>query len=132
MEGYYMERAEERKMQRLQREKQVKKQRTILFILLFAVVLVVAVLSISHFAYASADTDNLPRAKYYKSIMIYSGDTLDSIAEKYISDEYASTEQYIYEVSCMNYLSEDTTLIAGNYLVIPYYTDNVSIQVASN
>ncbi len=132
MEGYYMERAEARKIQRLQREKQVKRQRRLIFALLFAIVLTIAVLSITHFAYASADSDTVSRIKYYKSIMIYSGDTLESITSRYMTTEYKSSEQYIYEISCMNHLSDDSVLIAGNYLMIPYYADRTSIEIAAN
>lgn len=131
MEGYYMERAEARKMQRLQREKQVKRQRRLVFALLFTFALVIALLSIIHFSYASVDSDTFSRVKYYKSIMIYSGDTLESITSRYMTAEYESAKQYIYEVSCMNHLSDDSVLIAGNYLMIPYYADNISIEVAA-
>lgn len=130
MEDYYMERAEARKIYRLQREKQVKRQRRIIFSVMFAVVLLIAVLSIKHFAYASANPDELPRMKYYTSIMIYNGDTLESITSKYITKEYKSAEQYIYEIRCMNHLSEDTSLIAGNYLTIPYYAESDSLRIA--
>ncbi len=132
MEGYYMERAEARKIHRLQREKQVKRQRRLIFAVLFAVVLVIAVLSITHFAYASADPDAVPRIKYYTSIMIYNGNTLESIASEYMTKEYESVEQYIYEICCMNHLSEDTILIAGNYLTIPYYADSIPVRIAGN
>jgi len=122
MEGNYLEREEARKMRRQQREKKVKRQRFIIFFTVFAVVLFIAIVSISYFAYANDQPESVECAKYYKSIMVYQGDTLDSIADQYITDEYPSKEQYIYEVSCINALSDDTELIAGNYLIIPYYT----------
>ncbi len=132
MDGNYMERAETRKIQRLRREKQVKRQRRFIIGMLFAVVLVIAVLSITHFAYASADSSTVTRVKYYKSIMIYNGDTLESITSRYLTEEYDSAEQYIYEISCINHLTEDPVLIAGNYLMVPYYTDGIVKEFAAN
>ncbi|MFT3985183.1 MAG: hypothetical protein QM697_14855 [Lachnospiraceae bacterium] len=132
MDGYYTERAETRKIQRLRREKQVKRQRRFIIAILFAVVLVIAVLSITHFAYASADSNTITRVKYYKSIMIYNGDTLEAITSRYLTEEYDSAEQYIYEISCINHLTEDPVLIAGNYLTVPYYTDSIVKEFAAN
>ncbi len=125
MEGYYMERAEKRRIHRLQREKQVKRQRFIMIIILFMIVLIAAVFSISRFTYASSDIVTQPRAKYYKSILIYQDDTLYSIAESYMSQEYKDAAQYINEVKNMNHMLNNT-ITTGDYLIIPYYSANIS------
>jgi LysM repeat protein len=64
--------------------------------------------------------DSQPKYKYYKSIEIQSGDTLWSIADTYISEEYDSVDSYIAEVKAMNSLASND-ITSGHYLVIPYY-----------
>ncbi len=61
--------------------------------------------------------------KYYKSIVVADNDTLWSIAEKYMDrDHYDSITEYIEEVKDMNSL-QDETINYGEYLVIPYYSN---------
>ena len=71
---------------------------------------------------SAKDIDN-SKPKYYTSITIESGDTLWSIAEKYMYDEYDSVEEYVNEIIKINGLKSDT-LYAGNNLVIVYCGDN--------
>lgn len=64
------------------------------------------------------------RHKYYKSIRIEPGDTLEAIAEVYISHEYASLDSYVDEVRSINGLNyRERPLIAGAYLIVPYWGD---------
>ena len=93
----------------------------VLFICMICViVLSVTVPAAANESAAAAQKD--PACKYYKSILIEKGDTLWTIAERYISEEYASKTNYIEEVKHMNNLRTDE-IHAGNYLVIPYYDD---------
>lgn len=62
------------------------------------------------------------RDKYFTSIMIESGDTLWSIANENMTEEYASVQDYIDEVKTINNLHEDY-ITAGCYIVIPYYAE---------
>ncbi len=66
-------------------------------------------------------TDGPVPVKYYTSIEVKSGDTLYSIANTYMSAGYSSADEYINEVMNMNHLSS-TTIKAGEYLAIPYYS----------
>ena len=59
--------------------------------------------------------------KYYTSISVAYGDTLTSIAGEYM-DEHYTLEEYISEVRQINHLSEDASIDAGSYLVVPYYS----------
>ena len=59
--------------------------------------------------------------KYFTSIEIQEGDSLWSIAEDNMTEEYASVKDYIKEVKRMNHLSSDQ-LTKGCYIVIPHYT----------
>lgn len=60
--------------------------------------------------------------KYFTSIQVEDGDTLWSIAEEYMTDEYASTASYIAEVKKMNNISSDQ-ITSGCYLLVPYYAE---------
>lgn len=59
--------------------------------------------------------------KYYTSITVEKGDTLWSIASKYMSSEYDQIEDYITEVRSLNHLY-DNGISAGECLTIPYYS----------
>ncbi len=59
--------------------------------------------------------------KYYKSISIQNGDTLEKIASEYAPS--GDEARYIHEVMRMNQLEEDH-LISGMNLVIPYYSSD--------
>ena len=58
--------------------------------------------------------------KYFKCITIDEDDTLWSIAEDNISEEYDSLNDYIAEVKSINNLSCDK-IYNGATLVVPYY-----------
>lgn len=62
------------------------------------------------------------RIKRVASIEIQKGDTLWSIASDYITDEYEDVNEYIEEIKFSNGLTSDT-IHAGNYIIVPYYTD---------
>ncbi len=58
--------------------------------------------------------------KYFMCIDIEADDTLWTIAEEYMSEEYSSVEEYIDEVKSINNLTGDK-IYSGATLVIPYY-----------
>ncbi len=89
-------------------------------VFIFAIVLVILGSSVAS-AKGSSDVDN-DREKCYKSITIEKGDSLWSIAEEYLSEEYDSVEEYIDELMIMNNL-KNSTINAGNSLLVTYYTD---------
>jgi len=66
------------------------------------------------------DTNDVVMHKYYKSIEITSGDTLWSIAEENMSEEYDTVYEYIEEIMDMNNLDSET-IHDGQYLTIAYY-----------
>ena len=55
--------------------------------------------------------------KFYMSIEIEPGDSLWSIANHYMTDDYSSIDAYINELRSLNNLESDE-LIAGNYLSV--------------
>lgn len=58
--------------------------------------------------------------KYYTCIEVSSGDSLWSIAERYMDDHYGSVHDYINELKAINYL-ESSNIHVGQYLTVPYY-----------
>ena len=60
--------------------------------------------------------------KYYTSIQVQKGDTLWNIACNYMTDEYASVNDYIEEICEINHIA-DSDIHSGQYLTIPYYSD---------
>ena len=44
--------------------------------------------------------------KYFRSIMVYSGDTLSAISSRYMDNHYTSVQDYIDEVCEMNHLQD--------------------------
>ncbi len=60
--------------------------------------------------------------KYYKSIIINSGDSLWSIAEEYYDKDNSSISSYIEELKSINNISNEN-IKSGNYLVVSYYID---------
>lgn len=92
-----------------------------LYFIIFLLVMIVVLFSCRAFAYAGEKNDS-SKMKCYRSITIYSGDTLPAIADKNIPPEYSDTKSYIKEIAFINHINVDEALIPGNHLIIPYYT----------
>lgn len=85
-------------------------------IIFIAVALLIIIFKMTNTAQASGEKN-----KQVISIQISAGDTLWSIASEYADDEmYDDNNEFIEEVKSINGLSGDT-LIAGAYLIIPYF-----------
>lgn len=122
MRDYYYERSENRRYDRLHsKSKSVSIYKYLLMIILFVVVSFFFIVTLKHSTYANDTTNS--RKKLYKSITIYAGDDIASIAEAYNDYGYNDSTDFIKELCHINSISESTTLIAGNYLIIPYYED---------
>lgn len=112
---------------RVERKKQVRKN---IFLLTLSItfILILAAFLITSFSTQASDHQHQPSYKYYKSIMISDGDTLWSIAAQNMDSHYEHAADYVAEVKRMNSLETDR-IIAGNYLIIPYYsTEFISSQ----
>lgn len=61
--------------------------------------------------------------KYYTRITVEAGESLWDIADEFIDyDIYESKNSYITEVQSINHLDESGTIVAGQTLVVPYYS----------
>lgn len=55
----------------------------------------------------------------YTSVYVRSGDSLWTIADRYMSDEWEDKNAYIDEIMQINHIS-DSQLKAGSYIIVPY------------
>lgn len=98
----------------------INKGRIILFIILIAIALFISGVLFTRSRSVVDAKDR--REKRFTSIQVEKGDSLWSIAEENISDEYESMDQYIDEVCETNHIY-DQVITEDMYLVIPYYID---------
>lgn len=91
-----------------------------LFVVGLAVLLVFGVLFLSSFDNSGRVSASTSNQKYFVCIDIGEGDTLWSIADTYISEEYSSVDEYIEEVKELNGLT-DNKIYCGATLVVPYF-----------
>lgn len=106
------------------REAVVRRQRSVLAIAIILVVTLGILLGSSINALASSDKDISSYNKYYVSIRVESGDTLWTIADKYVEGFNLSKTDYIQEVCQINGISEDN-IKAGDHIVVPYYSQEI-------
>lgn len=113
--------ASERRIQnnRICRKRELRKN----FLLTVMTILFAITLAFSaNVIFSSAkDNDEPVYYKYYSSIVVGRGDTLWSIAKEHMGVQYDSEKEYVKEVMQINSLS-DNKIIAGQHLVIPYYS----------
>ena len=113
----YQERAYRK---RLRRTRQLTKR---IFISLLATVIAICIgmLATGFLSRAQAVSEPI-HYKYFRSVMISSGDTLSSISSRYMDGHYASIQDYMNEVCEMNHLQDADDIHAGDYLIVPYYS----------
>jgi len=111
----------------IKRTEQVRRQKRVL-VITFILAFIFTSVILSGKAYAGNHKTDSNSVKKYKSIMIYSGDTMESIAAEYMTDEYSSSVKYINEVYSINGINNATVLIPGNHIIIPYYESNDNIS----
>ena len=95
-------------------------------IALYAIVLIAVLAFTGSILFCSTKAQAAPAEptyKYYTSIQIQKGDTLWSIADSYITDEYKDKKEYIQEICSINHISEDD-IHSGQYITIPYYSND--------
>ncbi len=106
-----------KRMLRLRRERMNKAG---LLILLFATVCMILAGALS---YRSIRTNASSGFKYYTSVTVEGGETLWDIVEGYIDySHYKNRNSYIEEVRSINHLDEDCSIMAGQMLILPYYS----------
>lgn len=97
--------------------KRIHIRRIVVLVLMIAVMITVATLFVGGRSNVGADQG---REKRFASIQVEKGDSLWSIAQEHITDEYDSVSDYIEEVCESNHIYDDK-ITEGMYLVVPYY-----------
>lgn len=117
-----------RRVEYIRRTAIVRRERFILASL-FIVIFLFSILFFTNKTSANNFAHDSNSVKLYKSVTIYAGDTLESIASDYMSDEYSSVVKYVNELLAINSMNSDTVLIPGNKIIVPYY---MSKSIAQN
>lgn len=87
-----------------------------------AIVFVIVILTVIFTTKTARANNDSKRIKQAACVQIQKGDTLWSIASRYMSYEYKDLNEYIEEIMVSNGLTSDE-IHAGNYIIVPYYTD---------
>ena len=91
-----------------------------------ATILMIFVLSLAIKGFAS-NASNLgkdQKCKYFKTIMLEYGKTLDDIAEEYYDPAYfTSAESVKKEIMEVNHINEYSAIPGGYIIYVPYYSD---------
>lgn len=107
---------------KIRRKNIVRRQFISLMVAISALIFIIVFNLTTFNSDAQSDT-YVPEYKYYRSIDIHPGDNLWTIAASmYSADHYDDINDYIEEVCNINNLSDASDLIAGETLVIPYYS----------
>ncbi len=115
-----MVRERENRNRRAARTRQVRRQKLSIIIGVLITMAFISFFSIKAFANTGNSCETYV-TKQYKSVMIYCGDTVESIAEDNYSVMFSSVDKLADEIRNINHISGGEKLIPGNYLVIPYF-----------
>ena len=102
------------------RRKSGKKQNSV-FLIALSMVLFIIMCSACFGTIRAQAADETSAYKYYTSIQITPGQTLNDIAGIYMTDDYKDTSAYIEEVCMINHIFPDD-IHEGEYLTVPYYS----------
>ena len=117
---YNMSEREQRKLIRVLRLRRERKRKCIvLSVAAFATFCMILVCAISYNSISSNANDGF---KYYTSVIVEAGESLWDIAGDHIDGHYDSRDSYIAEIRSINHLDENGTVIAGQILIVPYYS----------
>lgn len=116
----YMIRMEEQRCRRAARTRQIRRQKRLLIIGVLITMAFISFFSVKAFANTNTDS-SASFAKQYKSVMVYCGDTVESIAEDNYNVMFSSVGKMADEIRTINHISRGEKLIPGNYVVVPYF-----------
>jgi hypothetical protein len=109
-----------RYLQKIKRIKTVRIQLTFMVLGLFVAVCSAVIL---YSSVAKADSGDHTAYKYYKSITISAGATLWTITAEFMdSTYYEDMNDYMDEIIYINRMDSEDVLLAGQSLIIPYYS----------
>jgi cell division protein YceG involved in septum cleavage len=121
MRAYNDKLSEKVNAQLSRRERKVRHQKRFIVFSGVLILSIMILLGTSIHAFAGSKNEPQPVYKYYTSVRVEKGDTLWSVADKYMDATQTDKASYIQEISELNHLSDDE-IRAGEYLVVAYYS----------
>ena len=119
---YYSESEIRRRNNKIRRQQIVRRQYIIISAVAFIAMFLI-MFNIFSFKVSAQSDSFVPEYKYYKSVMIHSGDSLWSVANsEFNAEHYKDLNAYISEICMINSIDSDSILHAGESIVIPYYS----------
>lgn len=110
-------------MQGLSPKKRFSAKKGFLSPVLLAVLATACMIFICAVSYRSIRTNASSGFKYYTSVTVENGETLWDIADEYVDyNYYKNKNSYITEVQRINHLDENCCLVAGQTIILPYYS----------
>lgn len=102
------------------RMRQVRRNRRIAAII--GIIFMAVILSVL-FNHLNVTAQKPQTYKYYTDVRVQRDDTLWSIAEEYMTEEYKSIDEYVREVQKINHVGN--VIEYGQCLMVPYYSEEL-------
>ncbi len=117
--GFLRERALRHK--RIARKRKIKRLFS-RFLTALVPLLLILTLNCGIISFAGQETADVHvMEKVYTSIMVYPGDSIDSIAAQYETEGFEDRDSLKHEIISINHLDYEGTLSAGNHIIVPVY-----------
>ncbi len=107
---------------RLERRRAARRKSLLIRAIAALLLALICVLTFRAFAGKASAEDQVPSFKYYTSLTVKAGDTLNSIARDHMDQEHYSLSSYVQEVCTINHLEDADSIRTGSVLIIPYYS----------
>jgi len=114
-------RADKVRRMRMAKRRQLRCRKYILCALTLVLIVLGTISTHAFNAKANSGSTEQTLYKYYKNIEVQPDDTLWNLAKTNYCVEKQTVQEYISEVQMINHL-EDERIIAGNHIVLPYYS----------
>ena len=88
---------------------------------LFALIAFILIFKMATLSGKAQDPKEI-KYKYYTEIKVKYGDTLWSIAGKYVDEEFNTRTSLVKEIKSINHISNEDEILVGQMLIIPYYS----------
>lgn len=112
-----------RHRRKLQRIRKIKRICVISVMTIFLIT--VCAFSVNVFKSLAQDNDAVTTYKYFTSVVIEHGETLYSLADEHTEGFDVDINNYIEEVIHINHLDDASSIQSGQYLIIPYYSNEL-------
>ena len=89
------------------------------------IVMFAATFSLSIRSFASDNSSGRSSYKYYTSYTVNEGDSLNTLARRFMTDEYRSEDRYIAEVVSINHIISASDIYEGQVIILPYYSTDI-------